>query len=61
MNDICGLCGEEGADKIPHPVYWPNELRPNTDFVHAECEENETNRAHSDLTPFEITNFLRSL
>lgn len=61
MNDICGLCGEEGANKIPHPVYWPNELRPNTEFVHAECESDETNRAYSDLTSTQITAFLKSL
>jgi len=21
--DICGLCGLGGADKIPHPIHWP--------------------------------------
>jgi hypothetical protein len=21
--DICGLCGEPGADKFAHPVHWP--------------------------------------
>jgi hypothetical protein len=26
--DICGLCGEPGADKIPHSVYWPGEQGP---------------------------------
>lgn len=37
-DDICGLCGEPGADKIPHPIRWPRERRPDTDLVHAECE-----------------------
>ena len=36
--DVCGLCGEPGADKIPHPHYWPTETRPDTEFVHATCE-----------------------
>ena len=47
-DDICGLCGEHGADKIPHPIYWPQERRPDTDQVHAECEAQECQRA-SDL------------
>ena len=40
-DDICGLCGLPGADKIPHPVYWPEEQRPDPDreLVHAECEQ----------------------
>lgn len=44
-DDICGLCGLPGADKIPHPVYWPQERRPDTDLVHAECEQEECERA----------------
>lgn len=44
-DDICGLCGSPGADKIPHPVYWPQERRPDTDLVHAECEREECERA----------------
>ena len=44
-DDICGLCGLPGADKIPHPVYWPQERRPDTDLVHAECEREECERA----------------
>jgi hypothetical protein len=44
-DDICGLCGLPGADKIPHPRYWPQERRPDTDLVHAECEREECERA----------------
>ena len=43
--DICGLCGELGADKIPHPAYWPTEKKPETELVHAECEKEECERA----------------
>lgn len=43
--DICGLCGLPGADKIPHPIHWPDEQVPDTDLVHAECEANECARA----------------
>ena len=59
--DICGLCGLSGADKIPHPIHWPNEQLPNSEFVHRECEEQECRRAHSVLTPKEIIRFLNSL
>jgi hypothetical protein len=48
--DICGLCGEPGADKVPHPEHWPGEQIPDTDLVHAECEDEECRRAHSELT-----------
>lgn len=48
--DICGLCGEPGADKYHHPHYWPGEQRPDGDFVHAECEDEECRRAHALLT-----------
>jgi len=44
-DDICGLCGEAGADKIPHPVYWPTEQKPGSDLVHASCEAAECQRA----------------
>ena len=44
-DDICGLCGLPGADKISQPVYWPQERRPDTDLVHAECEREECERA----------------
>ena len=40
-DDICGLCGLPGADKIPHPIYWPDERRPYTEYVHAEGEDAE--------------------
>lgn len=50
-SDICGLCGQPGADKIPSPVHWPGERIPDTELVHAECEDEECKRAHSCLTP----------
>lgn len=52
--DICGLCGNHGADKMAlwtgGGVYWPGEIRPETEMVHAECEHAEQARAHSMLT-----------
>lgn len=43
--DICGLCGKPGADKYKHPRYWPGEQNPEGEFVHAECERIECERA----------------
>jgi hypothetical protein len=59
--DICGLCGEPGADKVPHPARWPGERAPDTDLVHAYCEQEECNRAHGELTEAQREAFLRSL
>lgn len=43
--DICGLCGNTGADKFPHAIHWPTEARPDSEYVHQICEEAETHRA----------------
>lgn len=59
--DICGLCGEPGADKYAHPVHWPNERRPDGPMVHSECEQEECSRAHSELSEMERLAFLRLL
>lgn len=59
--DICGLCGEPGADKFPHWEYWPGEQRPGTELVHAECEAEECRRAHAALTPEQIHAVLDSI
>lgn len=59
--DICGLCGEHGADKIAHPVHWPGERVPDGRFVHAECEDEECKRAHAALSDRERDEFLRRL
>jgi hypothetical protein len=48
--DICGLCGEPGADKYKHPCHWPGEENPEGEFVHAECENVECARAHAEFT-----------
>ena len=56
--DICGLCGEAGADKIPHPTYWPGEQRPGTDYVHQECEQEECRRAFNSLSSKQRDSFL---
>ena len=48
--DVCGLCGQPGADKIPHPEHWPGERLPESDLVHADCERVECMRAHACLT-----------
>lgn len=54
QDDICGLCGEPGADKMAlwtgGGIYWPGEVRPDSECVHWECEEAETRRAHAALT-----------
>ena len=54
IDDLCGLCGQLGADKMAMwtggGIYWPGEIRPDTEFVHAECEEEETRRAHAALS-----------
>jgi hypothetical protein len=59
--DICGFCGRPGADKIPHPVRWPGEDHPGSDYVHVACENNEWRRAHSMLTDKQRERFLRNL
>ena len=60
-NDTCGLCGELGADKLPHPVYWPDEQRPDTKLVHAECEDAECKRASDLITGKQREDFMRNL
>lgn len=56
--DVCGLCGEPGADKIAHPYHWPGERTPDGPFVHAACEDEECGRAHLELTDEERRAFL---
>ena len=58
---ICGFCDLPGADKIPHPVRWPGEQSAGTEYVHAECEDAECQRAHSLLTDKQRAAFLRNL
>ena len=64
--DICGLCFEPGADKMARwtgggAVYWPGERRSESEFVHADCESEETRRAHAELSQDEIRRILRGL
>ena len=59
--DICGLCGEPGADKMPHPEHWPGEEVADTELVHAECEQAECARAHTALTQQQREDFLRTI
>lgn len=59
--DICGFCGREGADKMPHPVRWPGEESAGTEFIHAECESEECRRAHAALTDQQRRAFLKTL
>lgn len=56
--DICGLCGQPGADKFSHTNYWPGERIPTTEFVHALCEQEECQRAHSNLNNKQRKDFL---
>jgi hypothetical protein len=58
---ICGLCGEPGADKTPHPTYWPGEHRPDRDMVHAECEQEACRVAHAALSDSQREAFLRDI
>lgn len=60
-DDICGLCGEPGADKIAHPVHWPGERVPDGEMVHQSCEQDECGRAHAALTDEQRRAFLRAL
>jgi len=63
--DICGLCGEPGADKMAlwtgGGVYWPGERIPDTEMVHQECEQEETRRAHAALSQDQRDAVLRSV
>ena len=47
--DICGLCGLPGANKIPHSIKWPGERFPNYELVHDDCEQEECGRAHREF------------
>ena len=64
-NDICGYCGEPGADKMAlwtgGGLYWPGEFIPETELVHGDCENEETRRAHSCLSQKERDSSLRSI
>ncbi len=59
--DICGFCGQPGADKIPHPVRWPGEQSAGTELVHADCEQEECRRAHAELSDRQRDEFLRNI
>ena len=59
--DICGLCGEPGADKYAHPCHWPGEQIPDGPLVHAECEAEECRRAHAALSDEERRAFLGTI
>ena len=60
-SDICGLCGEPGADKIAHPIHWPGETVPDSEYVHADCESGECGRAHAALSDKQRQEFLRTI
>ena len=65
MEDICGICGEPGADKMAlwtgGGVYWPGEFIPDTELVHHECEREETRRAHAALSQKERNQVIDSI
>lgn len=58
---ICGLCGHPGADKYAHLCHWPGEQVPDTELVHAACEDAERRRAYEAMTPGERNRFLSSI
>lgn len=60
-DDICGLCGQPGADKVKHPEHWPGEENPPGNYVHEACEIAECRRAFLALTPAERAQFLKTL
>lgn len=59
--DICGLCGKPGADKIPHPIHWPGEHISANPFVHSECEAEAALAAMEAMTDEQRERFLDSL
>lgn len=59
-DDICGFCGQPGADKYPHPIRWPDENEAGTELVHAECEQAECARASALITGKRRDDFLRN-
>lgn len=63
--DICGLCGEPGADKMARwtggGVYWPGEEPSASEFVHAYCEHEEQRRAHAELSQDQRDEVLRGI
>lgn len=59
--DICGFCGDPFADKIPHPIRWPGEQSAGTELVHADCEQEETRRAHAALSSQQRELFLKTI
>lgn len=42
--DVCGFCGEGGADKIPAPLQYEGQMDAETSYVHQECEQEEETR-----------------
>ena len=61
-DDLCFLCDQPGADKIPHPVNWPGERAvPPGRFVHQHCEQAETDRAFHALDEQARNNFLNRM
>lgn len=59
--DICGLCGQLGADKYAHPVHWPGERVPDGELVHRQCEDDECGRAHAAMNDNQRRQFLSTL
>lgn len=42
--DVCGFCGEGGAEKIPAPLQYRDQMDAETSYVHQECEREEEER-----------------
>jgi hypothetical protein len=63
--DVCGYCGQGDTDKVAAPIGWPNQVQPNTKYVHADCEDEAAQSAmelyrqqHGESG---IDNFLKSI
>ena len=61
LDEVCGFCGLSGADKFPHPVRWPGEASAGTALVHADCEHQECQRAHANLSDDQRRSFLQTI
>ena len=60
-DDICGLCGLPGADKMASPNHWPGERIPDSELVHEACEQAECGRAHAALSDRQREDYLRTI
>ena len=56
-DDICGYCGKPGAEKLPL-CSWPNQDDPQSEYVHAECENKAAQEAMDACSQQERDNWI---